>query len=350
MTSVFLLPRRRAGGLGLAWFFLAASLPAAPALADWQALPQVAPVPAGKPMSAARVALGRQLFFDKSLSRDGKVACASCHDLERGAGADGRAVSTGVGGRRGTRNAPTVWNAAFQARLFWDGRVGSLEEQALGPFTNPVEMGLPDAAAVERRVAARADYRRAFARIFGGPRPVRMDNIAAAIAAFERTLITPDTPYDRHVRGDADALSPAQRRGMALFESYGCRICHSGPNFSGASVFDTAQPYRAFPALPMFATAFVARYRLADDPGRAPPGSRQGLWRVPSLRNVALTGPWFHNGAVTRLEDAVRIMAAAQLGRPTDRLDRNTVSERDVADIVAFLEALSSDRLVATRR
>jgi len=290
-------------------------------------------------MSAARAALGERLFFDKSLSLDGTVACASCHDVKTGA--DGRAVSVGVGGKQGQRNAPTVRNAAFQARLFWDGRAGSLEEQAKGPLTNPVEMAMADAAAVERRVAARPEYRQAFARVFGGPRPVSIDHIAAAIAAYERTLIDVDTPYDRYVRGDRSALDPAQQRGMALFEDYGCRICHAGPNFSGASVFDSGNPYRAFPALPVFATPYVIRHRLTQDLGRAEPGSRQGVWRIPSLRNVARTAPYFHNGSVARLEDAVRIMASAQLGRPTDRLNRNSVPDRDVADIVAFLKALS---------
>ena len=328
--------------LGLSASLLLAALPAT---ADWQALPERAPVPAGNPMSPAKIALGEKLFHDKSLSRDGKVACASCHDAETGA--DGRPVSTGIGGRTGSRNAPTVRNAAFQARLFWDGRAGSLEEQAKGPLTNPVEMAMPDLAAVERRVAARPEYREAFARVFGGA--VAIDRIAAAIAAYERTLIDPDTPYDRYVRGDATALTEAQRRGMTLFENHGCRICHSGPNFSGASRFDTANPYRAFPALPMFAAPFVTRYRLTRDLGRAEPGARQGVWRVPSLRNVALTAPYFHNGAVETLEDAVRVMASAQLGRPVDRLDRNAIKDVDVADIVAFLKALSRPRPQADR-
>lgn len=190
-------------------------------------------------------------------------------------------------------------------------------------------------------MAAHPAYQAAFRRVFGGSRPITIDNIAAAIACFERTLVT---PYDHYVRGDKAALSEAQLRGMGLFENYGCRICHSGPNFSGASLFDTATPFRAFPALPIFASAYVVRYRLTQDLGRAEPNGRQGLWRVPSLRNVALTGPYFHNGTVDRLEEAVRIMTAVQLGRPVDKLDRNTV-----ADIVAFLRSLSSDRLVAAR-
>lgn len=321
--------------------------PAAPA--GWPALPAQAPVPPGNPMTSAKVALGRQLFHDPALSRDGRVACASCHDLEGKAGADAAPVSTGIGGKTGSRNAPSVWNAAFQARLFWDGRAGSLEEQAKGPLLNPLEMGMPDHAAVERAVAARPAYQTAFRQVFGGPRPIQIDNIVAAIASFERSLITPDTPYDRYVRGDRQALSEAQRRGMRLFENLGCRICHSGPNFSGAGIPDVPLPYAGFPALPMFASPYVLRYRLTQDLGRAAPGARQGLWRIPSLRNVALTAPYFHNGAVARLDDAVRIMSTAQLGRPTDKTNRNTLGDQDVADLVAFLESLSSDRLLAAR-
>lgn len=348
MTPEWLALPTRLARLGklVAWSIVLLGM-AFQAAADWPALPDRAPVPAGNPMTPDKIALGRKLFFDPALSRNGKVACATCQDAKTGA--DGRSISAGIGGKTGRRNAPTVWNAAFQARLFWDGRAASLEGQAKSPLINPVEMGMKDYAAVERALAARPAYQAEFSKVFGGARPLSIDNIAAAIATFERTLITPDTPYDRYARGDKTALDEAQLRGMRLFEGYGCRICHSGPNFSGASLFDTSTPFRAFPALPMFATPYVARYRLTQDLGRADPGARQGLWRVPSLRNVALTAPYFHNGAVDRLEDAVRIMTAAQLGRPIDRLDHNSVADRDVADIAAFLGSLSSDRLRAGR-
>lgn len=333
----------------------------------WEALPTVAPAPAGTPGTREIVALGEQLFHDKNLSRDRQVSCASCHDVLRGAGIDGLAVSEGIGGQVGKRNAPTVWNAAFQSRLFLDGRAPSLEEQAKGPPLNPIEMGLHSLAEVEARVAESASYRAAFARLFTGEQPLNIDNIVAAIAAYERGLITPDTPYDRFVRGDRNALNAAQLRGMDLFESTGCVVCHLGPNFSSASVFDTRAPYRVFPA---FDYADLRPYHLGDDPGRAGLGNRigarRGLWRVPSLRNVALTAPYFHNGSVTKLEDAVRIMAAAQLGRtlvarsggketaswsPVDhslhRVVRRELTQADIDDIAAFLRALSSERLAA---
>lgn len=328
----------------------------------WQALPAVAPAPADNPTTPEKVALGRRLFFDKALSADRTVACASCHDVS-GGGADGRRTATGIAGQIGKRNSPTVWNAAFQAVLFWDGRARSLEAQAKGPPLNPIEMGMPSSAAVEARVGGEPGYREAFAAAFGADRPISFDRIAEAIAAYERTLITPDSAYDRFVRGDASALRPQQLRGMALFQSVGCIECHSGPNFSGASLFETGAPLRPFPAFP---SPLAERRDLLADRGAAAGGARQGVWRVPSLRNVALTSPYFHNGSVDELSEAVRIMANAQLGRPVGAVpaDRGLVwddgervlasvgrraplGDDEVADLVAFLRALSSDRLLA---
>jgi len=336
---------------------------------SWRPLPLVAPAPADDPPTAAKVALGARLFEEPMLSRDGRLACASCHDLEAGAGADGRATARGIDGRVGSRNTPTVWNAAFQARLFWDGRARSLEEQALGPIVNPIEMGA-DLDEVCRRLSARDDYRADFAAAFGAEAAIDPPHLARALAAFERTLITPDAPYDRFLRGDAGALDERQLRGMSLFETVGCVVCHAGPGFSRASLLAPeggSAGFRLFPALP---SPLAERYRLTEDRGAAGrAGSGPGLWRVPSLRNVALTAPYFHNGAVADLKEAVRVMATVQAGRViTDdgrpattvawdadagRLIRRTrlpLSEADVDDLVAFLEALSSDRLVAARR
>lgn len=319
----------------------------------WKTLPEQVPAPADNPTTPEKVALGRRLFFDTSLSRDNTLSCASCHDLNNLAGGDGSATSLGIDGQLGSRNAPTVWNTAFQDRLFWDGRAASLEEQAKGPPVNPVEMGMPSLQAVEERIRSKESYRDQFTAAFGDDN-INIDRIAKAIAAFERTLITSDTPYDRFVRGDLDALTPQQLRGMGLFQSVGCISCHFGPNFSAASLFDTTQPLRPFPTAPV---PFQVRYRLTDDTGKAPPVSGQGLWRVPSLRNVALTGPWLHNGSVTELEEVVRIMSSAQRGYTGHMLrwsDRDRVlheqtqrklREDEVKDIVAFLHALSSDRL-----
>ncbi|HEX8964271.1 MAG TPA: cytochrome c peroxidase [Rhodocyclaceae bacterium] len=331
----------------------------------WEALPERAPAPAGNPITPEKVALGERLFHDKALSRDRTLACASCHDVATG-GVDHRATSLGIDGQVGSRNAPTVWNAAFQNVLFWDGRAPSLEEQAKGPPVNSSEMGMPSLQAVARRVAADTSYRPDFDRAFGAGSPIDIEAIAAAIATYERTLITPDSPYDRFVRGDAKAMSPAALRGMALFESLGCVVCHSGPNFSGASLFDTAAPLRLFPGNP---SAFDSRYGFIRDVGLAAPGSSRGVWRVPSLRNVALTGPYFHNGSVNDLAEAVRVMASAQLGRlmredprsgrfvvwsAPDRMlssiDRSALTDPQVDDIVAFLKSLTGDRLAQAAR
>lgn len=332
----------------------------------WQALPTVAPVPADNPQTPSKIALGKQLFFDKRLSLDGTLSCASCHGLtEQEAGADGRSVSVGIYQQEGNRNAPTVLNSAFQRVLFWDGRASSLEEQALGPLINPVEMGMPSLQAVEQRIQSLPEYAMRFATAFPENPVISADNTAKAIAAYERTLITPNSPYDRFVRGDHTALTAQQQRGMALFAESGCPLCHSGPNFSEASVYGTTGVYRAFPSIP--GSSLVDKYALTDDLGLAAHSKegldiKRGVWRVPSLRNVARTAPYFHNGSVDSLKEAVKIMATVQLGKhlsnakDADRdvqwqpetgayiTQRNlALSDTEIDEIVAFLEALSSD-------
>lgn len=333
---------------------------------EWKALPAVVPAPADNPTTPAKVALGDRLFHDTALSRDRTLSCASCHDVDNGPGTDGRPTALGINGTVGSRNSPAVWNAAYQARLFWDGRAASLEEQAKGPPVNPAEMGMPDFAAIEQRVAAEPAYREAFARAFGPHEPITMERIAQAIAAYERTLVSADAPYDRFIDGDHSALSAAQKRGMWLFQSAGCIGCHSGPNFSGASQVGPKNPYA-----PLYAkrSAIAARYDLTRDKGKAAPDAELGVWRIPSLRNVALTAPYFHNGAVTDLREAVRVMATSQLNavisddpqlrrmpqwsperRQFDTVERLVLSNRDIDDVAAFLNALSSDTLAARVR
>lgn len=324
---------------------------------DWQALPTSAREPADNRATPRKIALGKALFFDRRLSLDDSLSCASCHRLGEG-GDDNSSVSTGIGGQKGGRNAPSVWNAAFLTRLFWDGRAASLEDQATGPIVNPVEMGMPSLFEVERKVRALEDYDAAFAAVFGGPQPVTIGNIAKAIAAFERTLITPDAPYDRFVLGDDRALTPQQLRGMALFQEIGCRNCHLDPTFSSAGSTKPFGVYRAFPI--NLDDPFVRKYDLLVDGQRA-------FYRVPSLRNVAHTGPYLHNGAVATLEEAVRVMAVSQLGKvlsddPADDLavtsvasgpeggrrrltlfQNRAMSHSEIADIAAFLRGLSSE-------
>lgn len=328
----------------------------------WDSLPAAVPVPPENPLTAEKIALGRKLFHEPLLSRDGSLSCASCHDVEQGAGADGRAVAAGIDGQQGMRNTPTVYNAAFQGRLFRDGRAGSLEEQAAGPILNPVEMGMPDLQTALDRLAGREDYRTDFARAFGPGAGITETGLLQALASYERTLVTRDSPWDRFVNGDETALGPAARRGMLLFQELGCRRCHAGPNFSGASLIGPRRPF-----MPLMAdrSPLALSLGLAEDKGRAGPGAKRGIWAVPSLRNVSLTGPWLHNGAVKTLSEAVRIMAEAQLnarivpegaqgqGRwnPDEkRLEvdgRKTLTPRDISDIVAFLESLASAELSA---
>ncbi|MFZ2103381.1 MAG: cytochrome c peroxidase, partial [Oricola sp.] len=335
-----------------------------PEARKWHPLPAVAPSPSGNRTTPEKVELGRRLFEDVNLSADRTVSCASCHDVTGGAGDDGRPVAVGIGGRTGVRNVPTVYNAAFQSRLFWDGRAVSLEQQAAGPLVNPVEMGMASLDDVEARVRERPEYRALFDEAFGDGKPITADRIVKAIAAYERTLVSNDAPYDRFVRGDEHVLTQGQKRGMALFQSLGCRRCHAGPNFSGASLF---APQASFQPFAVARTPRALARGLAEDKGRAGENAKIGVFRVPSLRNVALTAPYFHNGSVSDLSEAVRIMAAAQLGvlvgdageppelevrwspgtGSLETVERTRIDDRDIADIVAFLRALSGDTLSA---
>ena len=274
-----------------------------PATPKWRPLPAVAPHPADNPPNPAKVALGHRLFHDANLSADRSLACAGCHDVATGRGDDGRATAKGIGGAVGRRNTPTVFNTAFQARLFWDGRAASLEDQALGPLLNPIEMGMASLEQVEARLRADPAYGPAFAAAFADG-VITARRAAQAIAAYERTLVTADSAFDRFVGGDAAALTEAQKRGLWLFDSLGCAACHSGPNFSGASLIGPRNPYARLSTgrlEPRLAAA------LAADKGRADAAAAEGVWRVPSLRNVALTAPYFHDGSVATLDEAVRI-------------------------------------------
>jgi cytochrome c peroxidase len=303
------------------------------AQAQWQALPDVAPAPADNPTTAAKVELGKMLYFDPRLSSTGTVSCFSCHNVMEG-GDDHMTTSAGVHGLKGGRNAPTVWNAAFHSVQFWDGRAPSLEEQAKGPPVNPIEMGMPNLDAVINRVRHIPGYEPYFAQAFGAGDVVTMDNAAKAIAAYERTLITPGSAYDRYAKGDKKALTAQQVKGMATFASTGCMSCHQGAAFNGPDLPAGTGFFMKFPTFPD--SIYVVKYKLADDPGRASvtkdPADR-GMWRVPTLRNLPNTAPYMHTGSVKTLPEAVRVMASTQLNK--------TLPDGEVDDIVAFLESLS---------
>jgi cytochrome c peroxidase len=296
--------------------------------AAWEALPTVAPAPADNPTTAEKVELGKMLYHDPRLSSTGTVACASCHNTMLG-GEDNRAGSMGVHAQVGGRSAPTVWNAAFNKVQFWDGRAESLEAQAAGPVTNPIEMGMKSWDEVVARLKTIEGYKQAFHKAFGSD-AITKELATKAIAAYERTLITPNSRYDKFVAGDKSALTAQQIRGMNKVAELGCTSCHSGAAFNGAGTFQKF-PVHANPS-------FEMKYHFNADKGVAAVSKKETdehLWKVPTLRNIALTAPYFHNGSVTTLDEAVRVMAKMQLNKD--------LKKEEIADIVAFLNGLTGE-------
>jgi cytochrome c peroxidase len=326
-------------------------------------------VPLDNPMTAAKVELGRKLFFDKRLSADGAVSCATCHEPER-AFADGKQVAEGIGGRRGTRNSPTLFNSMFSTGQFWDGRAATLEEQAKMPLTNPDEMGNKSTAEVVERLATIPEYASGFKEVFGGP--VTLNGIARAIAAFERTLVSGDAPLDRYLAGDIDAMSEAARRGLALFRGRArCGICHAfNLNFATFATFPfltdgnyrntgVAANYSGFQGLARRAIAAsrdqtgksvteLATHERAGELGRFIFSGNTldiGAFRTPSLRNVELTAPYFHDGSAAALEDVVKFYVKGgneNLNRDW-QLEPVALTDSEQRDLVEFLKALTSD-------
>jgi cytochrome c peroxidase len=288
----------------------------------WTAEP-VLPLTALPAQNPRLVMLGDRLFHDPLLSADGTVSCASCHDLAS-AGMDAQRVSRGVGGAQGAVNAPTVFNSAYNLAQFWDGRAPTLEEQAGGPIVNPVEMASTWPQVVAR-VRSDPAYAKEFAELF--QEGVTPANIRAAIAAFERTLVTSDSAFDRFLKGDGSALTDDERAGYALFKDYGCSACHQGANVGG----------NMYQVLGTMGDYFGDRGNLRpSDLGRFNVTGREEdrhVFKVPSLRLAARTGPYFHDGSRTTLEEAIRTMAHYQLGRD--------MPDGDVAAIAAFLRSLA---------
>jgi len=288
-------------------------------------------IPADNPMTPEKIALGKKLYFDKRLSKDGTISCATCHDPEM-AWAEDEATSTGIDEQVGPANSPTVINSAYATSQFWDGRAATLEEQALGPIENPIEMGhkLDD---LVKELAAIPEYEEAFQKVFGTA--VTSDGIAKAIAAFERTVLSHNSPYDKFNDGDKDALDESQKRGLALFTDTGCADCHTPPVFSNFRFYN----------------AGVGMDKDPPDAGRMAVTKKDrdlGKIRVPMLREVAGTGPYFHDGSVETLEAAVELMTAG--GKDNDNLSgmmksmRDTeFSDQDKKDLVAFLNSLSGE-------
>ncbi len=297
--------------------------------AQAEATPPPQPVQPIEPVEVNmdKVRLGRRLFHDPILSGDGTVSCATCHSLDHG-GAEPRRSSVGIRGQVGPINSPTVLNAHYNFRQFWDGRAADLQEQAAGPVENPIEMGTTFAEAIER-LKADEWYAERFAAVYGEDDPVTKDHITDAIAEYERYLITP-SPFDRFLRGDEDAIGAQARRGYETFKSTGCIGCHLGVNIGGQSFQKMGVVENYFELRGGELTeADNGRFNVTHDE------ADRHFFKVPTLRNVALTAPYFHDGSQEQLADAVRIMARVQLGR--------NLEEAQVADIVAFLESLTGE-------
>lgn len=290
------------------------------------ALAVIAPLPEKAPGAdrdtPQRIALGKKLFHEKKLSVNQSQSCNTCHRVDANlGGVDNEPFSLGAHGKRGGRNAPTVLNAAFHVAQFWDGRADSLEDQAKGPVLNPIEMAMPNETEVVQRLSQDRAYRNLFAAVFPGEaQPISYDNVAKAIAAFERTLITRDR-FDDFLKGDDKALTGTEQKGLDLFLTSGCTTCHHGPLLGGNS-FQKVGLVNPYPN-----TKDLGREAVTKD------DSDRFKFKVPSLRNIALTAPYFHDSAATSLTQAVQDMAHLQLGKQLDA--------EETKALVSFLQALS---------
>lgn len=277
---------------------------------------------ATNPGSEEKINLGRMLYFDKRLSKNHDVSCNSCHGLTT-YGVDNRKTSEGHKKQLGDRNSPTVYNAAGHLAQFWDGRASDVEAQAKGPVLNPVEMAMANEAAVLAVLNSIPAYVEAFKKAFPDDKTaVTYDNFAKAIGAFERNLVTP-SPWDKYLGGDKTALSNEQKAGFNKFVETGCGQCHQG-EFIGGSMYEKLGKVEAWPETKDVGRAAVTK----SDTDKL-------SFKVPSLRNVEKTAPYFHDGSIATLPEAVKLMAKHQLGK--------TLSDKDVASIVAWLEALTGN-------
>jgi cytochrome c peroxidase len=283
----------------------------------------LSPIPLSVDLDSGKVALGSELFHDPRLSHDDSVSCATCHQLDSG-GVDHRATSVGISGQTGSRNAPTVFNSGLNFRQFWDGRAATLEDQIDGPIAQPVEMG-SNWPEILQKLNGSSEYVTLFAAHYSDG--ITSLSIKNAVATFERSLNTPNSRFDRYLRGDATALTTAEVDGYKEFKSLGCVSCHQGTNVGGnlyqrLGVMEQPDPTNT----------------LVDDLGRfGVSGDEQDkhVFKVPSLRNVAVTAPYFHNGSVPTLQGAVAIMARYQLGRQ--------LTSSEVELLVAFLKTLTGE-------
>jgi cytochrome c peroxidase len=276
----------------------------------------IKPIPEQMEVDQKKVRLGKKLFFDPILSKDHTISCATCHDLQNG-GDDGLQFSFGIHGQRGGINAPTVYNAVFNFRQFWDGHAKDLKEQASGPIENPIEMG-HDMKSLVAQLKQQKIYKEMFDRAY--PDGVTQTNITDAIAEYEKTLITPNAPFDYYLKGDTHAISKEAKEGYRLFKYKGCIICHNGVNVGG-------NLYNKFGIYKDANSSSLGRYSVTKRE------SDKFVFKVPSLRNVALTAPYMHDGRIKTLYEAVEFMSQYQLGR--------FMEEKEIRAIEAFLRTLT---------
>ena len=287
----------------------------------------IRPIPDSVAVDAAKVQLGKELYHDTRLSGDGTISCASCHAIET-AGVDNHQFSDGIGGQLGGINAPTSYNSVFNFVQFWDGRAATLADQAAGPPLNPVEMGSKSFDEIAARLSADADFCKRFLASY--PEGLNEKTITDAIAEYEKTLLTPNSPFDRYLKGDKNAMTAEQIEGYAIFKDYKCATCHAGVNMGGLSYELMGQRANYFQDREM-----NAKSGLTDsDNGRwAQTKVERDRYRfkTPTLRNVALTWPYYHDGSVATLEKAIEMMAEYQVGRK--------MSEAEIGKVKSFLDA-----------
>jgi cytochrome c peroxidase len=293
------------------------------AKASFKPIPTNPPVLKGNPLSSEKIELGKMLYLDPRLSKSGLISCNTCHNIGLG-GSDFQPTGTGHAWQHGPRNDPTTLNAVFNFAQFWDGRAKTLAEQAKGPLFNPVEMANNEQRLLDT-INSIPEYVEMFKIAFPGTKnPITVDNIAKAIEAFEATLITPDSKFDKFLKGDNNALNTKEKAGLQAFMEHNCNNCHKGVNLGG-------EDFEKFGVVEMPPAEL-----LNNDMGRYNVTKKEEdkyVFKTPTLRNVALTAPYFHSGKIYKLEDAVKIMAKVQLG-----VD---LSANETENIVAFLKTLT---------
>lgn len=294
-------------------------------------LDEYVPVPEDNPITPEKIELGKQLFFDKRLSRDGTIACASCHIPERAFTNENR-VAVGIKGQRGIRNVPTILNRAYGKSHFWDGRAASLEEQALEPIQNPKEMGM-SLGELEQQLNSIEAYKKKFVEVFGGNPTAR--TTAKAIATFVRSLLSGNSAFDRFVHGDREALSESAKRGLQIFRGKGnCIACHVGPNFTDEKFHNTGVAYLDT-TIPDWGRHAITK-RDQD----------KGVFKTPTLREISRTVPYMHNGVFATLEEVIEFYDKG--GKPNPSRDEEirpiNLSPQEKQNLLAFLRSLNANQ------